>query len=89
MSKTIGVRELKNQASRVIQTVREEMVEYVVTVRGQPAAILKPYTADDAERRRLGDIEQELGEMRQLAAEIGAAWSSTKSGVELIEEQRR
>ena len=38
MPVTIGVRELKNHASRVIRAVREEMAEYVVTLRGEPVA---------------------------------------------------
>ena len=37
MPTTIGVRELKNHTSRVIRAVREEMAEYVVTLRGEPA----------------------------------------------------
>ena len=89
MSRTIGVRELKNQASRVLQAVQEEMIEYVVTVRGRPVAVLSPYTAEEAERHRLSEIEDELREMEQLAEVVGAAWLSTKSGVELVEGQRR
>ena len=32
MPNTIGMRELKNQTSRIIRAVREEMSEYVVTL---------------------------------------------------------
>jgi prevent-host-death family protein len=32
MPTTIGVRELKNQTSRIVRAVREEMAEYVITV---------------------------------------------------------
>ena len=35
MAKEIGVRELKNQASQLVRAVREEMAEYVITVRGE------------------------------------------------------
>ena len=42
MPVTIGVRELKNHVSRVIRAVREEMAEYVVTLRGEPVAVLRP-----------------------------------------------
>ena len=89
MPTTIGVRELKNQASRVIRAVREEMSEYVVTLRGEPVAVLRPLTEE--EKKRLLQIETgtALAEMKALAQEVASAWTSEKSGVELIAEQRR
>lgn len=89
MPTTIGVRELKNQASRVIRAVREEMAEYVVTLRGEPVAILRPLTEEEARRLRDVDIDERLAEMKALAREVAAAWVSDKSGVELVAEQRR
>ena len=47
---TVGVRELENQASRVIRRVSEQRVEYVVTVRGEPVALLRPLTQVEAQR---------------------------------------
>lgn len=89
MTKTIGIRELKNDTSRIVQAVREESVEYVVTMRGEPVAVLRPWKAEDAEIYRTASIEDEIAEMKLLAQEIADAWRSPKSGVELIEEQRR
>ena len=89
MPTSIGVRELKNQASRVIRSVREEMSEYVVTLRGEPVAVLRPLTEEEAERLRQKRIDVILAEMRSLAQEVASAWTSEKSGVELITEQRR
>ena len=89
MPTTIGVRELKNQASRVIRTVREEMAEYVVTLRGEPVAILRPLTQEEARRLLEAEIDERLAEMKALAREVAAAWVSDKSGVELVAEQRR
>ena len=89
MPETIGVRELKNQASRVIRAIRDEMAEYVVTVRGEPVAVLRPLTAQETERLRQAEIDKTLAEMKSLAREIAAAWSSEKTGVELITDQRR
>ena len=89
MPTTIGVRELKNQTSRVIRTVREEMAEYVVTLRGEPVAVLRPLTKEEAQRLRRVEIDETLAEMRTLAHQVGAAWTSQMSGVELIAEQRR
>ncbi len=89
MPNTIGVRELKNQASRVLRTIREEMSEYVVTLRGEPVAILRPLTEEEAQRLRTDEIDASIVEMKSLAEEVSVAWSSQKSGVELISEQRR
>jgi len=89
MADTIGVRELKNQTSRVIRSVREEMAEYVVTLRGEPVAMLRPLTEEESRRLRQSEIDETMAEMRILAQEVAAAWTSDKSGVELVAEQRR
>jgi prevent-host-death family protein len=89
MPNTIGVRELKNQTSRVIRAVREEMSEYVVTLRGEPVAVLRPLTEEEAQRFRRVEVEEALAEMKALALEVASAWTSEKGGVELIAEQRR
>ena len=89
MPATIGVRELKNQASRILRKVREEMAEYVVTLRGEPVAVLRPLTTEETQRLRQAEIEAELAAMKALSQEVAAVWTSEKSGVELIAEQRR
>lgn len=86
---TVGVRELKNQTSRIIRAVREEMVEYVVTLRGEPVAVLRPLTEEEAQRLHQTEIDETLVEMKMLAREVAASWTSDKSGVELVTEQRR
>lgn len=89
MPTTIGVRELKNRASRVIRAVREEMAEYVITVRDEPVAILRPLTDEERHRMRQVEMDDALAEMKALAHQVAAAWKSPKSGVELVSEQRR
>jgi prevent-host-death family protein len=89
MPKTIGVRELKNQTSRVLRAVREEMSEYVVTLRGEPVAVLRPLTEEETQRLRQVEIDNSLAEIKALAQEVAEAWTSDKSGVELVAEQRR
>ena len=89
MPTTIGVRELKNQTSRVIRAVREEMSEYIVTLWGEPVAVLRPLTEEEAQRLRQADMSESMLEMKALAQEVAAAWTSDKSGVELVAEQRR
>ncbi|HRV96660.1 MAG TPA: type II toxin-antitoxin system prevent-host-death family antitoxin [Anaerolineae bacterium] len=89
MSTTIGMRELKNKASKIVQTVRDEMVEYIITVKGKPVAVLRPFTSEDAAKLKQDEVDAYLAELRVLADQVADAWQSSKSGVELIEEQRR
>ncbi len=89
MPSTIGIRELKNETSRVLREVREEMAEYIVTLRGEPVAILRPLSEDEAQRLRQLETEKSLAEMKSLAQEVAAGWKSSKSGVELVSDQRR
>jgi len=86
---TVGVRELKNQASRVIRQVSEELVEYIVTLRGEPVALLRPLTKEETQRLRQAEVEEGLAEMKALAQRVAEAWTSDKSGVQLVAEQRR
>jgi hypothetical protein len=52
-------------------------------------AVLRPLTEAETERLRLAEIDTELAELRALAQEVAEAWTSEKSGVELVAEQRR
>jgi len=91
----VGVRELKNDTSQIIRAVREDQAEYIVTYRGRPVAVILPV---DEAMRSIGN-ERLLTEARQhadywaeldaLAEEIDATWTSDKTAVELVEEQRR
>ena len=54
MEKKAGIRELKNQTSRIVNEVRQEMAEYVITSQGEPVAMLRPFTDKDAEAQRRG-----------------------------------
>jgi prevent-host-death family protein len=86
---TIGVRELRDGATQIVRSVREDAAEYVVTVHGQPVAVIRPFTAEDAELLRLSRIRAHLAEQEALAREIAEHWTSPLSGVELVEGQRR
>jgi prevent-host-death family protein len=89
MPKTIGIRELKNQTSRIVRTIREDGAEYVITLHGEPVAVLRTFTTEDALRLQQKERDSALAEMRSLAEQVAAAWTSPKSGIELIDEQRR
>lgn len=88
MAETVGIRELKSQTSRILRTVREEQVEYVVTYQGQPIAVLRPFLAEDEALLRQIVIEDELAVIDLLAEQVANAWVSPKSGAELLEEIR-
>ncbi|MEO8084361.1 MAG: type II toxin-antitoxin system prevent-host-death family antitoxin [Ardenticatenales bacterium] len=91
----VGIRELKNEASEIIRAVREDHAQYIVTYRGEPVALIVP--VDPADRDRAdehlvagaGAHSAYWAELDDLAAKIDAAWKSDKSGVELVDEQRR
>jgi prevent-host-death family protein len=85
----VGVRELKNETSRVIRHVSEEMVEYVVTLRGEPVALLRPLTKEEVRRLHRAEVDESLNEMKALAQQVADAWISDRSGVQLIADQRR
>jgi prevent-host-death family protein len=85
----IGIRDLKNRASEIVREVRETQATYVVTVRGEPVAELRPLPEPGLRQRRQEEVERVMAEIDELARRIGRAWRSPKSAVELIEEQRR
>lgn len=89
MYTAIGVRELRDRASRIVRSVREDLEQYVITVRGEPVAVIRPLTTEDRERLRSAEVAAELAEMRALARAVADGWTSDKSGVELVSEQRR
>ena len=89
MPDQIGVRELKNQATRILRSVREEMAEYVITLHGEPIAVLRPLTEQEINELHRAEVDESLVDMKALAEQIAAAWTSPKSGVELVSEQRR
>lgn len=85
----IGVRELKNRASEIVREVREAQASYVVTVRGEPVAELRPLGVKTIEEHRQEAVDEVLREVEDLSRRIARAWKSPKTAVELLEEQRR
>ena len=87
MAARIGVRDLKNRASEIVREVHQRDAEYIVTLRGEPVAVLRPLTSD--RERRQADRDEALAKLDALAEQIARAWRSPKSAVKLVEEQRR
>jgi len=87
----VGIRKLKNETSEIIRTVREERVEYIVTYRGEPVAVIRPFP-DETESQDVAGVRPDAAfweELDRIRDEIEANWTSDKTAVELIEEQRR
>jgi prevent-host-death family protein len=85
----VGVRELKNQASRIVRAVREEGAQYVVTVDGKPAAVLRPFTEEDEAALHRARADEFMVWLDEMAERVTAAWKSPLTGVEIVAEQRR
>jgi prevent-host-death family protein len=82
---TVGIRELKQQASELIRLVRETGSEVQVTHRGQVVALLIPVTprkSNDGDKRSWARLDT-------LAAEIGARWPKGVSAAQAVAEGRQ
>ena len=80
---TVGIRELKQQASELVRLVRETGNEVQVTYHGEVVALLIPVKSarkDDANA---------WAKLDHLAAEIGARWPKGVSAVDAVSEARR
>ena len=73
--KTIGVRQLKNEATQIVRTVKEQNALYVITVNGQPVATLRPYSDRDIAGMQRTQAASELQAIERLAEAVGEAWA--------------
>jgi prevent-host-death family protein len=80
---TVGVRELKQQASELIRQVREDGLEFQVTYRGEVVALVVP-----VKKPRQTGVEDAWDQLDVLAAEIGARWPEGVTSVEAAAEGR-
>ena len=83
---SVGVRELKQQASSIIRRVRESGEVVSITYRGKVVAKLVPVVPDD---ERLAETLKVWAELDALADEIGTHWPEGQSAAEAVREQRR
>jgi prevent-host-death family protein len=83
-TRSVGIRELKQDASRIIRRVRETGEETAVTVRGEVVALLVPVAVP---RRRRG--RSPWTEFDALAREIGRRWPKGATARDAVREQRR
>lgn len=84
----VGVRELKNRATQIIRSVREDHAEYLVTVDGEPVAVLRPCEDADLQADRVAEYRAGLARLDAVAQMVGAHWQSDKGAVDLLMEMR-
>jgi prevent-host-death family protein len=89
MADRIGVKDFKNRVSAIVHEVRETQASYVITVRGEPVAELRPIASPSAEVRRQEQTAQVMREIDDLSRRIGRSWTSPAGAVELVGRQRR
>jgi len=72
--KTIGVRQLKNEATQIVRSVKDQHALYIITVNGQPVATLRPYSDRDIAGMQKGESASELQAIERLAEAVGQSW---------------
>ncbi len=84
--RSVGVRELKDQTSRILRRVRDRGEEIHVTYRGRTIARLIPVSP----RARGGQTSAAVwSDLDRLAVEIGARWPRGRSAAAAVREGRR
>lgn len=82
---TIGIRELRAHATKILRRVREEGVAFEVTYRGNAIARLVPISQPTTEQ----SVDEFLLNLDRTAEEIGRHWPEGVSAVEAVREVRR
>ena len=85
--KTIGVRQLKNEATQIVRAVREQHALYVITVNGQPVATLRPYSERDIAGMQRSQAAAEIAAIERLADSVGDAWMTLPAVEETPESE--
>ncbi len=83
---TVGIRELKQQTSKILRRVREEGEIIEITYHGETIARLVPVTPPEPSSEKMAAIWADLD---QLTAEISAKWPEGVSAVDAIRDVRR
>ncbi|MHB8992285.1 MAG: type II toxin-antitoxin system Phd/YefM family antitoxin [Chloroflexota bacterium] len=84
--RSVGVRELKEHASRILEEVRQRGEEVQITRHGRVIARLVPVpqTAPDE-----GELDVIWSDMDRLAEEIESYWPQQVTATEAVAEGRR
>lgn len=88
---TIGVRELKTHAARIVRQVREEHASYVVTHRGRAVGVILPLASDRSATSDDTDADPDTAWAAFLRAgrRLERRLRPNASGVDILSAMRR
>lgn len=82
---TVGIRELKEQASDVLRRVREDGEVIDITYYGKVVAQIVPVRKPPKQE----ELEKLWANIEELAAEVSEAWIGDMTALEAVKEGRR
>jgi len=83
---TVGVRELKQDTSKILKRVREDGETIEITYHGEVVARLVPVTPPQPSDDEIAAV---LADLETLSAEISAKWPEGVSALDAIHDVRR
>ena len=87
MTEHVGVKEFKDKATQMLRRVRERREEIIVTMDGEPIALVRPFT--DQDRAKLARMAQSQFLTRGRALALTGRLPSNFDAVEAVSSQRR
>ncbi len=88
-TKTVGIKDFKNQATQLLRFVREERTEVIVTHDGEPVAVLRPFLDEDNAKSRSERLAAAMVQADLLAEKIAEAWPKAVTAADAVAAQRR
>ena len=86
---SVGVRELKTHAARIVRGVREEHATYVVTHRGTPVGVILPLASGEAPPVAAAPNDSPWARFLAAGRRIAPGFRPGVSGVRVLSESRR
>lgn len=87
MTEHVGVKEFKDKATQMLRRVRERREEIIVTMDGEPIALVRPFT--DQDRAKLAREAQSHFLARGMALALAGRFPDDFDAVEAVASQRR
>jgi antitoxin (DNA-binding transcriptional repressor) of toxin-antitoxin stability system len=87
--KTVGVRELKTHAARIIRDVRDVRASYTLTHRGQSVGVILPVEPSEFEPRGEADRADAWLAFLRAGQRLEQRFRPGRSGVRLLSDMRR
>ena len=89
--KSVGVRELKTHAARILRQVREARASYLITHRGRTIGVLLPVDSENEAPHASEAVDATAAweEFLRAGQRLERRFTSAASGVRLLSEMRR